>query len=105
MTLPPDSRSPVRRLFGALFAILLFAAGPLLATLLAAAVAMPLGCEINEAGTAPCVIAGVDFGVPLTVLALMGFFLIYTVPLGLIFLLIWCIAAGVIFYRRSRSRL
>jgi hypothetical protein len=104
MSLPPDPRSLRRRWLGGLVAIILFAVAPLLPSLLAMAIAWPLGCELNEAGTAPCVIAGIDFGEPLTVFAFMGIFALFTVPIGLILLLIWCIAVGIYFYRRRPKR-
>jgi hypothetical protein len=104
MSLPPDPRSPRRRWLESLIAIVIIAIAPLIPSLIALAIATPLGCELNEGGTAPCVIAGVDFGVPLTVMALTGIFVVFTLPLGLILFSIWCIAAGVVFFRRRRSR-
>lgn len=104
MTLPPDPRTGRRRWVEALVAILVFCVAPLTPSLSAASVALPLGCQLNEGGDAPCLIPGVDIDYPLTVLAFMGFFIVFTLPIGLILLLVWCIAASVPYYRRSRSR-
>ncbi len=104
MTPPPQLRSTRRRMLETLTAIVILMLAPLIPSLIALAIALPLGCNLNEAGTSSCVIFGTDFGEALTVLALMGFVLVFTVPLGLIFLVIWCIAAVVLFIRWKKTR-
>lgn len=43
-------------------------------------VANAAGCQLNEARVMPCVIAGIDFGAPLTMMGIMGWLVLALLP-------------------------
>lgn len=65
-----------------LWAFLTF--GPLLGVLLASAVAGANGCRLDEAGSYPCVVAGVDVGGLLSTLFVLGWLMLVTLPAGIV---------------------
>lgn len=90
-----------RKMTLALCAILLIAFAPVLSVLASIGVADAFGCTLNEAGTHPCVIGGVDTGEVLAIMFVMGWFGLATLPLGAIALLVWTVVAVVQFVRRK----
>lgn len=95
--------SPWRRLGGALIAILIFAAAPMIAVFIAEAIANANDCTLHEGFVNPCVVAGVDLGSLLYALGMAGWAMFFTLPAALFFLVVWCIAAGILIYRRSHA--
>jgi hypothetical protein len=57
---------------------------PLIANVIANAVASWLGCFIHEGITYPCMVGSTDIGSLLHLMAIAGFFLAYTAPFALI---------------------
>lgn len=62
---------------GVVFALL-----PVVSLLVAAMVANIGGCELNEASAHACVLLGVDWGEALALMAMAGWYVFFTVPLG-----------------------
>lgn len=85
-------------------AIVLFTAAPLIAALSAGAIANSLGCELNEGGASPCLIGGTDIGEALSFLFVSGWFMFFTIPLGIGAVLIWCIALATVLILRFTRR-
>ena len=52
------------------------------------------GCERSEATVRPCVIARLDFGLPLTLMGIMGWFVVALLPLMALTLLIGVLWGG-----------
>ncbi|MPY67166.1 hypothetical protein F8S09_10745 [Deinococcus sp. SDU3-2] len=81
-------------LVASLWALLTF--GPLLGVMIASAVAGAFGCRLDEAGSYPCVVAGVDVGGLLSTLFVMGWLMLLTIPLGAVLgaagLVAWLVA-------------
>jgi hypothetical protein len=46
---------------------------------------------VDEAGSHPCIIGGVDFGGLLYAMFLAGWVRLFTIPLGLIIMLVWTV--------------
>ncbi len=75
-------------------------AGVLVSSLLAEA----FGCTLNEAGTHPCVVAGIDWGGALSTMFVLGWLMLVTWPLMLLTPVAW-IALGIIYIiRRWQGR-
>jgi hypothetical protein len=62
---------------------------PLVAVLIAYAIASPLDCRVDEGSSHPCVVAGVDLGPMLYLLGVSGWFMLVTWPLILVTAAIW----------------
>ncbi|BDP43147.1 hypothetical protein DAETH_31160 [Deinococcus aetherius] len=73
-----------RWLLLAVLAWALFTFGPLLGVLLSSWVAGANGCRLDEAGTYPCVVAGVDVGGLLSTLFVLGWLMLVTIPVGVL---------------------
>jgi hypothetical protein len=80
---------------------LLVCLAPVAGTLLAMAVAKVYGCTLHEGHTNPCIIAGSDRGNLLYNLAMWGWLMLATVPIGAALILIWIVTEIV---RRMRNR-
>jgi hypothetical protein len=78
-------------------AIVIISVGPMIVTLIAAAIAGALGCPLDEGSVHSCVVLGVDLGGALYAMGLFAWFVMFTFPLGalalLTLLLAWIIAA------------
>ena len=64
--------------------IVFYALSPVICVLLAAGIAGLLGCQMAGGDPAPCNCLGVDVGKPIYMMAMMGWFAIGTLPLGVI---------------------
>ncbi len=89
---------PARRMAAALIAIVLFALTSVISVMASIGIASLNGCPLNEAGTHPCVILGVDIGGLLSLMFVTGWLALATVPAGAVALLIWLAVAIVLFY-------
>lgn len=69
--------------------IALFALGPIVLGLLASGVATVFGCALNESGTNPCVVAGVDLGPVLVDGFVAMWFMLLTLPAGALLVAVW----------------
>lgn len=65
-------------------AIALFAIAPLIPALLASGIAAATGTRLNEADAQPCIVLGRDISGMLYGMFMMGWFGMFTFPLGLL---------------------
>src|SRR6201993_800368 len=88
---------PVRKrfpwiLYGvALVLIVLFAFAPIGSVMLCAAIANAFGCKVDEGSVHPCIINGHDYGWLLYSLGVLGWFMLVTIPGGLVAFVSWLI--------------
>ena len=87
----PHKRFPWLWYILALFVIVAFAFAPIGSVLLCAAIANAYGCKVDEGSAHPCVINGHDYGELLYSLGVMGWFMLVTIPGGLVAFASWLI--------------
>ena len=87
----PHKRFPWVSHFLALFFIVAFALAPIGSVMLCAAIANAYGCKVDEGSAHPCIISGHDYGELLYLLGVMGWFMLVTMPGGLIAFVSWLI--------------
>ena len=75
----------------ALFLILAFAFAPIGSVMLCAWIANAYGCKVDEGSVHPCIINGHDYGELLYDLGVMGWFMLVTLPGGLLAFVSWFI--------------
>ncbi|HMN36488.1 MAG TPA: hypothetical protein PKD49_02080 [Hyphomicrobium sp.] len=90
----------VRRIFIALAVLCLL---PLGCVLVAATIAALAGCELNEASTPVCSIAGVDVGGVLSPMFVMGWMALITLPGLLAILVVWALVEAWANWRARRK--
>ena len=71
--------------------------------MIASTIAEAHGCVLNEGGVHPCVVNGQDWGETLLMMAMMGWLMLATLPIGAIACAIWLIVLIVHFTNRSRA--
>ena len=81
----------------------LFGAWPILLVATAGTIASANGCTLHEGFRNPCVIGGTDVGGTLYTMAVMGWFMIATIPLGLAAAVLWTVLWLVLRRRTSRT--
>lgn len=64
--------------------ICVFASAPILSVLIVSSIASAHGCLVDEGSVHPCVINGVDRGETLNTFAVLGWFALFTIPIGAI---------------------
>lgn len=69
--------------------LVLFTAGPLISAYTAECIATAFGSKVDEAGAYPCIIHGVDVGLPLNIMFTLGLFGLMTIPIGSIALFVY----------------
>lgn len=82
---------------GVVFAILLLAFSPLIATMIAGTIAGHYGCDLDEGSIHPCIVNGEDIGDTLYTLGVLGWLALGTIPLGLIAIGVYLIVV-ILFY-------
>lgn len=85
-------------------ASVLVALAPLLMTLIAGLIADSLGCRLDESGSYPCLVGGVDIGELLSLLGVMGWLSLVTIPFGALAGLIFAILALIGWSRHALKR-
>jgi hypothetical protein len=91
----------IRRLVAVLAALALL---PMAALMFGAALAGLLGCEVNEGGAVPCVVAGADFGPFLSGLVTVGWLELIILPALMGVLALWGVAEGIHVARQRRRQ-
>lgn len=81
--------------------ILLFAFAPIISVLLASAIASSAGCDLNEAVATSCIVMGWEMGPSLTSMFVAGWYMLLTLPVGLVAFGAWVL---VLVWRLSRRR-
>lgn len=71
-----------------LYGGILFAISPIISVLIAGSIASFFDCELHEGFTNPCVLGGVDWGETLYFMAVLGWFALLTIPIGVVVALI-----------------
>ena len=71
--------------------IVLFAFAPIGSVMLCGAIANAHGCKVDEGSVHPCIINGHDYGELLYSLGVMGWFMLVTLPGGLVAFVSWLI--------------
>jgi hypothetical protein len=77
--------------------ILLFTFAPVFSVAYAASVAEANNCELDEGSVHPCIVDGEDIGETLYTLGMMGWFMLVTIPVGLLALFVYIVGAA-LFY-------
>lgn len=91
MNSKPRKRFPWIWYVLALFAIFLFAFAPIGSVMLCAAIANAYGRKVDEGSVHPCIINGHDYGELLYSLGVMGWYMLVTIPAGLVAFASWLI--------------
>jgi hypothetical protein len=73
------------------YCILLFTFAPILSLVTCGIIATIVGCEVSEAGPQPCMILGLDIGRPLAIMGVLGWFMFFTIPIGLLSLVVYAV--------------
>ena len=68
-----------------------FAFAPILSVMLCGAIANAYGCKVDEGSVHPCLISGHDYGQLLYSLGVMGWFMLVSIPGGLVAFVTWLI--------------
>ena len=79
-----------------------FAFAPIGSVMLCAAIANANGCKVDEGSAHPCIINGHDYGELLYELGVMGWFMLVTIPGGLVAFVGWLVL--VILHRVAWAR-
>lgn len=80
---------------------LLICALPMVSVFAATAIGGFFGCNVNEAGTNPCVVGGVDLGITLATMFTMGWFGLMTLPVAALLVVVWILAEIFNLFRRK----
>lgn len=86
----------------AVVAALVVCLAPMLSMFVAAAIADHFGCRLHEGFANPCLVAGRDIGEALYNMAMMGWLMLFTLPLAALLLIAWLVAEIVAALRRRR---
>jgi hypothetical protein len=88
-----------------LLLILAWTAWPVVLVSAAGAIASANGCQLDEGSAHPCIVNGSDVGEQIYGMGVMGWFMLVTVPTGLIALAAYgAILLGVWLVKRARRR-
>ena len=91
MNSKPHKRFPWIWYLLALFVIFAFAFWPVGSVILCGTIANAYGCRVDEGSANPCMINGHDYGELLYSLGVMGWFMLVTIPAGLVAFVGWLI--------------
>jgi hypothetical protein len=80
--------------------IALSAGWPIVSVVIAGVVASWNGCTLHEGFVNPCVVGGRDIGETLYSMGVLGWFMIATIPIGMIVFVAWTVAW--LFWTRRR---
>lgn len=76
---------------------------PLASTFVAGSIATHYGCQLDEGSVHPCVIGGVDRGQTLYTMGVMGWMMLFTIPIGAGVLALWIVVELIRFVRARWS--
>ncbi len=82
---------PTRTYLLVLGLIGLIALAPLFSVFIAGGIANAAGCAVDEGSSHPCIIAGTDWGETLYTMFVLGWFMLFTIPLGAMASMAWLI--------------
>jgi hypothetical protein len=81
-----------RAIFWVYVLLILYTLAPVLSVLISSGIAMALGAQLDEANNHPAYLLGVDIGGLLSVMFVLGWLALVTIPTGLIALVVFTIA-------------
>lgn len=84
--------------------ILLAAFVPLISAFSAGAIANAYGCALDEGGVYPCLIGGIDYGETLSVMFVLGWLGLITLPFGALAAIVWCLVLVIVLFVKYRSK-
>ncbi len=84
--------------------ILLLAFAPVISAFSAGAIAEANGCTLNEGGVYPCVIGGTDYGETLSVMFVLGWLGLVSLPLGALAAIVWCVVLVIVLVVKYRNK-
>jgi hypothetical protein len=90
-------------MFVVLAVIVLVAGAPIISVVIAGVIASSHGCALNEGFVNPCVVGGEGIGETLYTMGVAGWFMLVTIPAGLIAAIVWGVIA-VIMLMTDRRR-
>jgi hypothetical protein len=105
ITEPIRKTFPWRRYLLVFLLIVLVICAPMISVLTSMTIAKITGCTLHEGFTNTCSVLGFDIGDTLHTMFLMGWFMLLTIPYGIIILILMiatCLVHAVIHHRRSR---
>ena len=95
--------SRIRTLIVGYIVIALFAGWPIASVAIAGTIASWNGCTLHEGFPNPCVVNGNDMGDTLYAMGVMGWFMLATIPVGLVAFVIWTIVWVLVRQRKLRA--
>lgn len=85
--------------------ILVWIVWPMVLVGVAGSIASANGCQLDEGSVHPCIVNGRDMGEQLYGMGVMGWFMLVTIPTGLLALAIYCAVLLLVWLvRRARRR-
>lgn len=82
--------------------IALLTGWPIASVLIATTIASWYGCTLHEGFVNPCIVNGRDIGQTLYGMGVMGWFMLATIPLGVIAFIVWTVGWVIWFTLRQR---
>jgi len=89
-----------------LVVIVVFTTAPLISAGIAGSIASANDCRLDEGSIHTCVVNGRDLGSTLYSMGVFGWFMLATIPIGLVVLLVYLVGmvfVGVILHRRRKN--
>ncbi len=87
----------------AVVAIVVLCLSPMISLFIAGGIASHYGCTLHEGFVNPCVVAGRDIGGTLYTMGVMGWMMLFTLPIGAAVLVAWIVAEIVARMRARRT--
>lgn len=91
----PQRRFPWLQYWLGFAVIVLLAVWPLVSVLISASIAESHGCRLDEGSAHACIVWGSDWGGVLYTMAVMGWLMLATLPLGGGALLVWIVVLAI----------
>ena len=82
---------------------LLACIAPMISVLVAGTIADHYGCRLHEGFVNPCLVNGTDIGTTLYNMGMMGWFMLFTLPIGALVIVVWIASEIVHAVRRRRT--
>jgi uncharacterized membrane protein YhaH (DUF805 family) len=88
-------RFPRRAYLVAFIAVVILAIAPVVIAVGSGQLAASYGCHVDEGSIHPCIIGGQDYGELFYTLGVLGWLMLFTIPLGLLALVALAVAMAV----------
>jgi hypothetical protein len=90
-----------------LVVIVLFTTAPVISVSIAGAIASANNCQLDEGSVHTCMVNGRDLGQTLYSMGVLGWFMLVTIPVGLVVLVVYLVGmaiVGVLLSRRQKRK-